>query len=200
MSNSNEDQLSLDINEAQGGGDLSSRDAEYSPGILNLIDLLKMSPEQMSILEEQSGSLRRALLIRGASEKQISEAFNDTTLEVPLEPEPLAEVDMSNVKTAYSPINVDLGERALHLIAASEAASHLGRGRTKKDKRRCRDIVDKEVNLANGEKIMIESGEDPFETTFQGLMDANKLIKRYGGPDKKEARENFIKTQKHFLK
>jgi hypothetical protein len=112
----------------------------------------------------------------------------------------LPDGDVSNVKTAYSPTNVNLGERAVRLIVASEAVAQLGKGSTSEEKKKARDIVEKEVDLASGKKEMLDSGEDRLEEDFYSLMYANELIKRYSGKDNQEAREAFIKTQRSLIK
>lgn len=199
MTRNGEDQLRLDINEASIEDDSSSDDVEYSPEILDLISQLKMTPEEMSTLEEQAGSLRTALSMRGASEEQINKALGHVTPE--LLPEPLPEVDMSNVKTSYSPKKVKLADRALHLIAAAEAASEIRPGPTNKGQRDYQDVVENEVYQASGMQTLVDSGdEDPFEAKFQGQMRSNRFIRKYGGPDKEEARDEFVRKQKLHLK
>lgn len=195
MTRNSEDQLRLDLSEAPDGGNSSSGDA--SPYLEELCESLGRTVDGVDTFAEQAGiTFVDALRKLGAKQEQINKVLNPPVSESYRGP--LPEVDMSNVKTSYSHINVELGKVAGNLVAAAEAAAKVRPGRINKTQKQYQDTVQQELYKAGGLQIMVNDGIiDQPEAIFRGKRVAGRFIGKFGGPDKKEARDEFIKVQKN---
>ncbi|MCX6728269.1 MAG: hypothetical protein NTV39_00650 [Candidatus Saccharibacteria bacterium] len=195
MKRNGEDQLRLDINEAPDGGGSSSGDA--NPNYEDLCESIGRTVEGVETYAEQAGmTFIDALRKLGVKEERINEVLEVAIPES--NPVSLPEVDMSNVKTSYSRVNVELGKVAGNLVAAAEAAAMVRPGRISKAQKRHQDTVERELYKASGLQIMVDDGIiDQSEATFRGQRGAGGFIGKFGGTDNQESRDKFIKVQKN---